>query len=129
MTNDPELDRIVKHATEQAEAQFPKRSMSIKAKITILIAGLLLVANSAIGAIDTSVLIQQRACQVQQTKELQTIRNQDQVVVDNWVNNVTDQILKGKVTPAQLNQIRNDYNLARMSNNVARTQLDATNCK
>jgi hypothetical protein len=126
---DPELERIVRHSTEQAEAMYPKRALSIKAKIALFISGFLIVGNSVLGIVDTAILSQQGACKKQADTQLAVVRNQDQHVVDQWVNNVTDQILAGKITVGQLDQIRNEYNANRKSNDEARAKLTATSCK
>lgn len=130
---DPELNEVVKNATARAAELYPKRTLSVKARLALLIAGILIVGNAVIGIIDTAVLNKQTACQNERSAQQTVVAQSDRKVVDHWVNGITDQIVNGKLTGRQLveqlNKIRDTYNTDRTNNDKTRAGLVATSCK
>jgi predicted PurR-regulated permease PerM len=130
---DPDIQAVVQHATAQAESLYPKRTFSIRARLAMVIILLLLVGNTVLSVVNASQISQEQKCQTDKSNSLTTIRNQDQTVIDNWINHITDQLEKGHLTHDQFVQqaeaLRQQYNQDRANNSTQRTQLNKTNCK
>jgi hypothetical protein len=123
-----EIDEIVRHSTERAEALFPKRLTSWKMRLALFIVGFLIVGNSALNIVNTAILSRATACQKQQSKTLTALRTNNQAATTNWINGVSDRIAKKTLTAAQIEVLRVQYNKQVADNNAQIDRVIAVKC-
>jgi hypothetical protein len=123
-----ELDEIVRHSTERAESMYPKRIVSWRMRIVFTIVGVLLVGNSVLNIVDTTILSKATACQKQQSKTITALRNSNQVATTTWINTISNDIKNKKLTALEIEKARIAYNKQVADNNAQISQAVSIKC-
>lgn len=122
---DPELEEISKRATEQALHDYPRAEMSLAVRIGLLLAGLLVAANSVVGVYNSLVLRNEVTC----SRHLSDALNQTTDQSRDINKQAIDTALGGGITSkAQAIAFKKKYDKAYADNSVRRAAILSTTC-
>ena len=126
-TNGVDLDQIAHQAASEAHAAYPSADEpSLRVKLGVLLATLLVLINTVVGVYNSIALHSQVQCNRQLQLSLAVVGDQNR----NITKDAIDTALSGKIrTLAQAKAIRDKYDTAFDDNSKRRSEVLASNCQ